>query len=117
MATFNIPLSDTCVRLRAIDAKTQMCVASRGFIQPIVPGFEILNLTSVAFLIERPTNGKKALFDCGARKDFENFSPATNRRLNINIKGLNVEKDVREIVQDAGIQLGELDATIWSHWH
>lgn len=117
MASLNIPSSGSCVRIRAIDAKTQMCVSSRGFIQPVLPGFEILNLTSITFLIEHPRLGKKVLFDCGARKDFENFSPATKKRLNVNIKGLSVEKDIHEIVQDAGIPLESLSAMIWSHWH
>ena len=117
MASFNIPSLDSCVRLRAIDAKTQMCVSSRGFIQPVIAGFDILNLTSITFLIEHPTLNMKILFDCGARKDFENFSPATKRRLNVNIKGLSVEKDVYEILQEVGISLDELDAMVWSHWH
>jgi hypothetical protein len=94
----DLPTSKVTVRLRAIDAKTQMCVSSKGFIQPILPGFEILNLTSITFLIEHPTLHKKVLFDCGARKDFENFSPRIKQRLNLNVKGLKIGKDVHEIV-------------------
>lgn len=117
MAALGLPLSDSTIRLRAIDAKTQMCVSSKGFIQPILPGFEILNLTSITFLIEHPRLHKKVLFDCGARKDFENFSPRIKERLNLNVRGLKIEKDVHEIVQGAGVDLEQLDATIWSHWH
>src|SRR4051812_6008304 len=117
MASLNLPSSNSTVRLRAIDAKTQMCVSAKGFIQPIIPGFETLNLTSITFLVEHPTLHKKVLFDCGARKDFENFSPRIKERLNLNVKGLKIEKDVHEIVQEAGVDLEELDATIWSHWH
>jgi glyoxylase-like metal-dependent hydrolase (beta-lactamase superfamily II) len=94
-----------------------MSVSSKGFIQPILPGFEILNMTSVTFLIEHLTLHKTVLFDCGARKDYENLSPRLKKRLNLNVRGLKVDKDVHEIVQDAGIDLEELDATIWSHWH
>lgn len=117
METLNLPASNATVRLRAIDAKTHMCVSSKGFIQPILPGFDILNLTSVTFLVEHQTLHKKVLFDCGARKDFENFSPRIKERLNLNVKGLKIEKDVHEIVQEAGVSPEELDATIWSHWH
>jgi glyoxylase-like metal-dependent hydrolase (beta-lactamase superfamily II) len=117
MAPLELPSSNSTVRLRAIDAKTQMSVSSKGFIQPIMPGFEILNLTSITFLIEHSALHKKVLFDCGARKDLENFSPRIKERLNLNVKGLRIEKDVHEIVQEAGIDLEELDATIWSHWH
>jgi glyoxylase-like metal-dependent hydrolase (beta-lactamase superfamily II) len=117
MAILKLPSSDATVRLRAIDAKTRMSVSSKGFIQPILPGFEILNMTSITFIIEHLKLDKKVLFDCGARKDLENFSPRIKQRLNMNIKGLKIEKDVHEIVQEAGISLEELDATIWSHWH
>ncbi|KAH7380258.1 beta-lactamase-like protein [Phaeosphaeria sp. MPI-PUGE-AT-0046c] len=117
MVTLSFPSSDSIVRLRAIDAKTQMSVSSKGFIQPVLPGFEVLNLTSITFLVEHLRLDKKVLFDCGARKDFENFSPRIKERLNLNVKGLHVDKDVHEIVQEAGFDLEQLDATIWSHWH
>jgi glyoxylase-like metal-dependent hydrolase (beta-lactamase superfamily II) len=117
MGALELPTSDATVRLRAIDAKTQMSVSSKGFIQPTLPGFEIMNMTSITFLVEHPTLKKKVLFDCGARKDFENFSPRIKERLNMNVKGLRIGRDVHDIVQDAGVSLDELDATIWSHWH
>jgi glyoxylase-like metal-dependent hydrolase (beta-lactamase superfamily II) len=117
MAALTLPSSNSTVRLRAIDAKTLMSVSSKGFIQPTLPGFEILNLTSITFLIEHPNLNKKVLFDCGARRDLENFSPRIKERLNLNVKGLKIEKDVHEIVQEAGVDLDQLNATIWSHWH
>ncbi|KAF2469998.1 uncharacterized protein BDR25DRAFT_262547 [Lindgomyces ingoldianus] len=117
MANLNVPDSVSTVRLRAIDAKTQVCVSAKGFVQPILPGHENLNLTSVTFLVEQTGLGKKVLFDCGARKDFENFSPVIKNRLNLNVRGLKIEKDIHEIVIEAGVQLEELDSMIWSHWH
>ncbi|KAF2122886.1 beta-lactamase-like protein [Lophiotrema nucula] len=87
----------------------------RALCSKILPGHENLNLTSVTFLIERL--GKKVLFDCGARKDFENFSPFVKNRLNLNVRGLKIEKDVYEIVQEAGVRLEDLTSMIWSHWH
>jgi glyoxylase-like metal-dependent hydrolase (beta-lactamase superfamily II) len=117
MVDLALPSSSATVRLRAIDTKTQMCVSAAGFIQPILPGFEILNLASITFLIEHAGLNSKILFDCGARKDLENLSPRMKERLNVNVKGLKIEKDVHEIVQEAGVRLEELDATIWSHWH
>lgn len=117
MATLNIPPSANTVRVRAIDAKTQMCVSAKGFVQPILPGHENLNLTSVTFLIEHPALSKKVLFDCGARKDFENYSPVIKNRLNLNVRGLKIDKDIHEVVQEAGIPLADLDSMIWSHWH
>jgi glyoxylase-like metal-dependent hydrolase (beta-lactamase superfamily II) len=117
MGSLNIPEAMSTVRLRAIDAKTEMCVSAKGFVQPILPGHENLNLTSVTFLIEHKGLGKKVLFDCGARKDFENFSPFIKNRLNLNVRGLKIDKDVHEVVTEAGVKLEELDSMIWSHWH
>ncbi|ORY07015.1 beta-lactamase-like protein [Clohesyomyces aquaticus] len=117
MAFLKIPDAQHTVRLRAIDAKTEMCVSAKGFVQPILPGHENLNLTSVTFLIEHSSLGKKVLFDCGARKDLENFSPVIKNRLNLNVRGLRIEKDIHEIIVEAGVKLEELSSMIWSHWH
>ncbi|KAF2005680.1 hypothetical protein P154DRAFT_608678 [Amniculicola lignicola CBS 123094] len=117
MANLNIPRSNATVRLRAIDAKMELCASAKGFVEPILAGHELINFTTVTFLVEHEGLGKKVLFDCGARKDFENFSPFIKNRLNLNVRGLRIGKDVHEIVEDAGIQLDELNSMIWSHWH
>ena len=117
MTTLNIPPSDSTVRIRAINTTTNMSLHSRRFFEPQVAGFETLNLTSVCFLVENLRLGKKVLFDCGARKDFENYSPAVKARLNAIIKGIEIEADVNDILLEAGIQLETIDSMIWSHWH
>jgi glyoxylase-like metal-dependent hydrolase (beta-lactamase superfamily II) len=117
MAALNIPHSDNTVRVRAINALTEMCVATAGFMQPIVPGFDVLNLTSITFVIDHPKLNNRILFDCGARRDFENYSPTIKARLNLNVRGLRIEKDVHEIIEDGGIELGSIESMIWSHWH
>ena len=94
-----------------------MSLHTNRFIEPNVPGFETLNLTSVCFLVEHPELEKKVLFDCGARKDFENYPPAAKARLNTIIKGLRIDKDVNDILSEAGIDLNTIDAIVWSHWH
>lgn len=85
--------------------------------QPILPGHETLNLTSVTFLIEHQALNRKVLFDCGARKDIENYSPFIKNKLKLHVKGLRIEKDIHEIIVEAGIKLEEWDSMIWSHWH
>ena len=117
MAQLNIPQSNSTVRLRAIDAKTSMSVHSRRFLEPQIAGFDTLNLTSVCFLIDNHNLNQRILFDCGARKDFENYSPTTKARLNAIVKGIKIEADVNDILVDAGIHLDSLDSMIWSHWH
>ena len=53
------------------------------------------------------------------RKDYWNYAPLITRRFGaaVNVKGLRVDKGVDEVLKDAGIELGEVDAVVWSHWH
>jgi hypothetical protein len=51
-------------------------VDSRAFIQPVHKGHEKLNLPTLAFLVENERLGKRVLFDCGGRKDFQMFAPS-----------------------------------------
>ena len=85
--------------------------------EPEIEGFDTVNFTSVCFLIENTNLNKRILFDCGARKDFENYSPVTKERLNAIIKGMTIDADVNDILVDAGIDLGSIDSIVWSHWH
>ena len=117
MPHISIPSSDSTVRVRAIDTKTYISLHTSRFMEPEIAGFETLNLTSVCFLIENHQLNKRVLFDCGARKDFENYSPATKARLNVIIKGIKIEADVNDILVEAGIDLKSIDSIIWSHWH
>lgn len=117
MAPLHLPASRSTVRIRAIDAKCSFSLHSDRFFEPNIPGFETLNLTNVCFLIEHETQHKKILFDCGARKDFENYSPTFKSRLNAIIKGLKIEADVDDVLVEAGIDLKSIDSIVWSHWH
>ena len=117
MASLDLPASSSSVRLRMIDAKTLMSLHTRRFLEPELTGFGTLNLTSVCFLIEHPTLNKKILFDCGARKDFENYSPSTKARLNAIVKGLKIEVDVNDVLEEADIDLSSINSIVWSHWH
>lgn len=117
MVSLSLPASDSTVRLRAIDAKMTMSIHSRGFIEPQVAGFEILNMTTVCYFIEHPSLNKKILFDCGGRKDFENYSPMMRSRLQNIIKGLKIEVDMNDVLVDAGYDLESIDSLVWSHWH
>lgn len=85
--------------------------------EPDIQGFETVNFTSVCFLIENHKLDKRVLFDCGARKDFENYSPTTKERLNAIIKGLTIEVEVNEVLSEANIELSSIASIVWSHWH
>lgn len=85
--------------------------------EPELEGFDTLNLTGICFLIESPTLNKRILFDCGPRKDFEEYPPAIKSRLNRIIKGLKIDADVNDVLVDAGVGLDSIDSIVWSHWH
>ena len=89
----------------------------KGSIQPVLAEFEVPNLTTITFLLEHPSLTKRLLSSSGARKDFENYSPATKRQLNINNMDLNVEKDTHETLEDAAVCLSSPDAIFRSLWH
>ncbi|KXL45936.1 MAG: hypothetical protein FE78DRAFT_107262 [Acidomyces sp. 'richmondensis'] len=57
-----------------------------------------MSAIDLAFLIENPRLGKKAIIETA-------------------IPGVRVEKDVREILQEKGMELGEINDIIWSHSH
>lgn len=82
-----------------------ICIASEKSIQPVLTGFEILNLTPITFLLNYPSLSKRLLFDGGTHENFTNHFPATKRRLHVDIRGLNVEGS-HNAVEDADTPLG-----------
>ena len=62
----------------------------------------------MCFLLENKKLGKTVLFDCGSRKDFWNFAPAVQKMLRDIVPGLKVEKNVNEILKEAGVDLKKL---------
>ncbi|KAJ5465923.1 beta-lactamase-like protein [Penicillium desertorum] len=114
-----IPTSDHCIRVRAVNTTTRMVCDARAFVEPVIKHHTKLNLPTLCFLLERQTNDgpRYTLYDCGARKDFWNGSPMAKSMISNHISGLEVEKGVEEVLLENGIDLGKLDAIVWSHWH
>ena len=108
MASLDVPTSSTTVRVRMFDTTTNMVVHAGMFVEPVLPGHEVLNLSTVGFLIEHEGMGKKVVFDLGARKDFWNYAPFMTDRIPKVCKGLKVEHEAHEILQNAGIDLNSI---------
>lgn len=79
-------------------------------------GHDLIYSPAYSFLIEHPS-GRKLLYDLGTRKDWQNFSPAVLDLLKKLDLGIEVQKNVAEILQDHHIPLADIEAVIWSHWH
>lgn len=108
MVDLEIPKSSNTVRVRMFDTTTNMVVNAGRFVEPVLPGHEGFNLSTVGFLIEHEELGKKVVFDLGAKKDFWNYAPFTRDRIPRVCTGLKVDQNASEILQDAGIDLNSI---------
>lgn len=83
------------------------------FMAPPVPGLETFKSSpSHSFLLEHPS-GRRLVFDLGIRKDYENYAPKIVAYIPTTNYNIEVEKNVVDILEDAGIQLKSIEAVIW----
>lgn len=115
--SLNLPESTSVVDVSIINTSTDIVVHAWSMVEPVQDGHEYLNLPTFAFLIQNKSQGKSVMFDLGCRKDWWNSAPAAINLVIECIPGLRIEKGVDEILQEGGIDLDQLDAVIWSHWH
>lgn len=107
--TVNVSIIDTTTSIRGVDAWK--------FLEPSIPGHEHLATSAFAFLIEHTTLHRSMVFDLGIRKDWWNCSPFLLDRFKKGGYVLNIEKSVREILEEGGFDATKLGAIVWSHWH
>ncbi|KAJ4985088.1 metallo-beta-lactamase superfamily protein [Stagonosporopsis vannaccii] len=113
----HIPNSSVSVTVRIIDSGTRLNAPASFFMEPTIPGHEVLsNSPAYPFLIEHES-GKKLIFDLGIRKDWKNFAPAILTQFGAAGVEVNGDKDVIDALEEGGIRREEVDAVIWSHWH
>ena len=105
------------VEVHIINTTTDIVVPAKAFVQPVQKGHETINMPTFSFLIENKKLGKTILFDLGCRKDWWNLSPAAAGSIKNGIPGLNVEKNVADILKDGGMDISKVDGIVWSHWH
>lgn len=113
MPALNIPSSTTAVSVKIIDAANISNVPAHALFTPGVSGFTVVNdAPSFSFLIEHPS-GAKVLFDLGIRKDWENLSPAIVERFKVVGHQPRADKNISEILDEAGIGKQSINAVIW----
>ncbi|CAK7203201.1 hypothetical protein SEUCBS139899_005932 [Sporothrix eucalyptigena] len=117
MSTLDIPPSTSTVRIRAIDCRSDQVVDASAFIDPVLPGQATLNLPTMAFLVDHPAKRKRVLFDCGGRRDHQMYALGVRQKMDEILIGMKTERDIDEILLEAGITLETVDSMIWSHWH
>jgi hypothetical protein len=111
----SLPTSSCPVTVQAIDTTLRLYVKSDNFLNPIIPGHEIYNCPTMAFLITNQSTGRKILFDAGGRKDYWNYSPLVAGRFAsaVNVKGLRCDQGIDEVLGDAGVQLEGIEGVVW----
>lgn len=117
MDSLHLPASNNTVRVRAIDAMSNQVVDASAFIAPVLPGQETLNLPTMAFLVDHAPSGQRVLFDCGGRRDHQLYAMGVRQKMEEILVAMRTERDMDEILLEAGIPLASVDAMIWSHWH
>ncbi|GME43684.1 Metallo-beta-lactamase superfamily protein [Neofusicoccum parvum] len=116
-----IPASDATVRVSIINTGARLRLPVQGFMQPEIEGHTHLDLPAYSFLIENPQFGK-TLFDLSLRKDWESLAPLMVNQVKTlketdPLFVIEVERDVRDVLEENGIQATEIKSMIWSHWH
>lgn len=115
----NAPASDTTVKISVIDSTLQLIgVPCNIMWTPEINGFDKVRCGTWSFLIEHPS-GRKLLYDLGTRKDWKNLPPAWRLETLLEngvMEALEIEKNVADILEEGGMELGEIEGIIWSHW-
>lgn len=103
--------------LSAIDTTCYLTVPAETLVEPIIPGHELMNFPTMAFLIKHATSGRQLLFDLGCRKDFWNLPHPIASVIDAKVPGIKVERDLREVLIDGKINPADIEAAIISHHH
>jgi len=113
----NLPKGDNVVDVCIINTTTDIVIPAGVFVQPVQKGHETMNLPTFAFSIENKQLGKTIMFDLGCRKDWWNHAPSAYASIKNGIPGLNISKNVNEILKEGGVDDKKVDGVVWSHFH
>lgn len=81
---------------------------------PPLDGFEVMpEMPSWSFLIESATTGRKALFDLGVPKNWEQLAPEVLKYNRAHGWEVEVDKDTAEILTEHGYRLEDIGSIIW----
>ena len=120
----NIPSSEHTVNVSIIDTTLRLTgLPTAAFTQPEVAGYStIVGGIAYSFLIKRnePIDSSKhdtLLFDLGVRKDIWNSPKVILDQASSAGFQMDVQKNVYEILKDAGDDPAKVGGIIWSHYH
>ncbi|KAJ8117046.1 hypothetical protein ONZ43_g4298 [Nemania bipapillata] len=86
--------------------------------EPDIIGHEYLVAPCLSFLIQHPTQNRTLVFDLGIKKDWRNWpKPVYDGTITTIGATPIISKDVREVLDENGIDTKNLEGVIWSHTH
>jgi hypothetical protein len=108
-----LPAGEQVVTVKLINPVNFGPAILQRFMAPPVPGLETFKSSpSFSFLLEHPS-GRKLVFDLGIRKDYSNYAPSVAEYIPTTKYNIEVEKNVVDILSDAGIEPSSIEAVIW----
>ncbi|KAF7297447.1 Metallo-beta-lactamase superfamily protein [Mycena indigotica] len=115
--TLDIPPSNATVSIsRFITANLTAVKELHTLVQPILPGRDTLTLPIYSFLVQH--GSRKLLFDAGIRKDPLNLAPSLATLFtNGQFSPAAMDKDIFDVLKEAGIASSSIETVIWSHLH
>ena len=110
-----IPASSVTIAVKIVDVSTISNAPAYALFTPPVPGYTTAPPSpSFVFLLEHPS-GRKVLFDLGIRKDWQNLAPAIVERIAQIGHKPSAEKNVSEVLDEAGVGKENIEAVIWRY--
>ncbi|KAH7131713.1 fungal-specific transcription factor domain-containing protein [Dactylonectria estremocensis] len=113
----DIPKGDQTCSVSIIDTTCNLTVPADTLVEPVIPGHELMNFPTVAFLITHQKSGTQLLFDLGCRKDFWNLPQPIAETIDLRVPGIKVEKSLVEILLEGEVDVSNIKAAIISHHH
>lgn len=114
----HIPPSSEIVEVSIIDTTSSILgVDAWKFLEPSIPGHDYLATPAFSFLVHHPKLDRSIIFDLGIRHDWWNYSPFLQERFKKGGYVISVEKSVRTILEDHGVDAKKIEAVVWSHHH
>ncbi|CAO2656065.1 Nn.00g048680.m01.CDS01 [Neocucurbitaria sp. VM-36] len=114
----DVPVSSNTCEIHLINTTTNLLCKSSSLVQPVLQGHEFLNLPTFAFYIHNPRLNKRILFDMGSRKDWWNLPPVVTEAIEAKgVPGIQIDKDISDILSAGGVDPQTIDAVVWSHYH
>ncbi|KAJ2974688.1 hypothetical protein NUW58_g8577 [Xylaria curta] len=114
----HIPSSTSTVNVSIIDTGTTFKgLRTTPFIEPEIPGHEYMAAPCFSFLIQHPTQNRTLVFDLGIKKDWNNWPKPLLDGISASGAIPIVPKDVREVLDEHGIDAKTIEGVVWSHSH